>query len=144
MSNRIVIIEDNLFEARHLQTYFATLGHEVTVVNTTQAVVATVEELNPALVVLAYQLADTPGFKLCKVLKRSFCLRSIPVIMYNAENNSQQMKKAYEAGASFYLMKGQQNDQMLQIVVESVFNLKAQQVGEPLTPLIPFVASLTA
>lgn len=126
MSKRILIVEDSISQAVYLKQYFEMHGYEAMVVHTGYEVMDAAEEYNPKLIILDYQLPDITGIEVCKNLKHDLYLRIIPVIMYSADSRLRNMVKAYEIGADYYVVKDEESDRVLQVLIETIFNRRAR------------------
>lgn len=138
MSKRILIVEDSISQAVYLEHYFQMQGYEVAVVYTGGAVLSAAENYSPDLIVLDYQLPDLTGIEVCKNLKRNLNLRLIPVIMYSAESKLPNMVRAYEVGADYYVVKDEESNRVLQVLIETVFNRRAKRLEIARNATLPF------
>jgi DNA-binding response OmpR family regulator len=129
MSKRVVIVEDSVVQAAFLQEHFELEGYEVVVVHTGNEALLAVEHFNPDVVILDYILPDLNGIEVCKKLKRNLLLRLTPVLVYSAENKLQNMVKAYEAGADYYVVKDDESNKVLQLLIETIFKRKGRHIN---------------
>ncbi|MEI6043083.1 MAG: response regulator [Chloroflexota bacterium] len=129
MSKRVVVVEDSLIQAALLQEHFEALGYEVVVVHTGNEVVPAVDHFNPDVIILDYLLPDLNGIEVCKKLKCDLQMRLTPILMYSAEDNLQNMVRAYEAGADYYVVKNEESNKVLQLLIETIFKRKGRNLG---------------
>lgn len=120
MLKRILIVEDSPTQALYLQEYFTALGYAVSLAYTGTEALEQIQQINPDMIILDYQLPDMDGIQVCKNFKRDLYLRIIPVIIHSAENKLRHMVKAYEAGADYYVVKDKESDRVLEVLVETV------------------------
>ena len=75
----------------------------------------------PHLVLIDTELPDLSGFELCKRLRSFLELKKIPVIIFSTENKLRNMVTAYEMGADYYIVKGDEGDRVLTLLIETIF-----------------------
>ena len=59
----------------------------------------------PALILLDIALEDSDGFEICKLLKQNEMTNDIPIIFITGSENKELIIKAFECGASDYIVK---------------------------------------
>ncbi len=84
-------------------------------------------ELKPNLILINLNLADLNGFELCKKIRSFGELRHIPIIIFSGENKLKNMVTAYEMGADYYIVKGEEGDRVLTLLIETIFTRLSRQ-----------------
>src|ERR1700760_228961 len=88
MKNILVVDDDE--SIREMITYILeSEGYKVSGLENGQAVVGTVQDTQPDLVLLDVQLGDRDGRDICRELKQLEATRKIPVIMISANSGWQ-------------------------------------------------------
>lgn len=70
----------------------------------------------PALVVLDWDLDQNGGPKGLKWMRKEEPLKYLPVVVLSASKSQVDMKRAYDGGASSYLLKPESFDQLVELV----------------------------
>lgn len=81
----------------------------------------------PNLVLIDTELPDVSGFELCKRLRGFAELKKIPIIIFSPENKLKNMVTAYEMGADYYIVKGDEGDRVLTLLIETIFTRLARR-----------------
>jgi PleD family two-component response regulator len=86
-------------------------------------------ELKPQLILMNLNLAGLNGFgfELCKKMRSFPELRHIPIIIFSGENKLKNMVTAYEMGADYYIVKGEEDDRVLTLLIETIFTRLSRQ-----------------
>jgi DNA-binding response OmpR family regulator len=74
-------------------------------------------------------LPDLNGIEVCKKLKHTLHLHLTPILVYSVESNLQNMVRAYEAGADYYVVKDEESNKVLQLLIETIFKRKGRHVN---------------
>ena len=86
----------------------------------------------PHLVLIDTELPDSSGFDLCKRLRGYGELKKIPIIIFSTENKLRNMVTAYEMGADYYIVKGDEGDRVLTLLIETIFTRLSRR-GAPVS-----------
>jgi DNA-binding response OmpR family regulator len=121
MPKKILIVEDSPTQAMKTKFVLEGKGYEVTIATNGESGIETAGVFNPDLIVLDVYLPILGGFEVCKQLKGNIQLRTIPVIMFSNENKLKNMITAYEVGADYYVVKGDEGERVLTLLIETVF-----------------------
>jgi DNA-binding NarL/FixJ family response regulator len=127
-SIRIAIVEDNAGICEELEQIIADAADcECAVVcRNLQTAVRKIPPLNPDVVIMDINLPDGSGIDGVQRLKR--VLPGAQVLMFTIYEDSDQITKAIEAGASGYLLKRTAPDELVRAIRE------IKKGGVPLTP----------
>jgi PleD family two-component response regulator len=76
----ILIAEDSPTQAKKLRYYLSARGHGVTVARNGKQALAAALESKPAMVITDVVMPEMDGYTLCKQIKSSSSLKSVPVV----------------------------------------------------------------
>lgn len=104
MTNKIMLIEDELDLAEIIKMRLENSGYEVVTVPSGETALGLMQNNPPDLILLDLLLLGMRGEEFCKIIKADDKLKHIPVILFTA-SASNISKLCKEAGADDYLMK---------------------------------------
>jgi DNA-binding response OmpR family regulator len=81
----------------------------------------------PEVVIIDGTLLGKESLKVCRRLKHSKQLGSIPVLILNNLINSRLMSAAYKAGADFYILKQLEDHRALLLTLQTLFGMQKQE-----------------
>jgi PleD family two-component response regulator len=125
---KVLIVEDSPTQAIKTKQILEGKGYEVYLAAEGNEGIGKATELKPDLIVLDIYLPTISGFEVCKILKSNLPLRSIPVIMFSNENKLKNMVTAYEMGADYYVVKGDEGERVLTLLIETVFTRMSRRM----------------
>jgi two-component system, OmpR family, phosphate regulon response regulator PhoB len=125
---KVLIVEDSLVQGQVLRTDFENRNFEVMLATNGNESHRALNEKQPDLIILDYVLPDTDGIELCKRIKQNISTRAIPVIMFSSEDRINNMVKAYEAGADYYVVKDEEGSKNLALLADSVLTRRYQRL----------------
>lgn len=64
-----------------------------------------IQEFKPDLIILDYQMPDMDGLEICTLIRKEFPLNDIPIIFLSGAVGMEEKLKAFEAGASDFVLK---------------------------------------
>lgn len=102
MSDRILIVEDEVNIATPMRMYLERAGFEVNHAETGADALSSFERHGPDLVILDLNLPDTDGIEVCRSLRAS---SAVPIIMVTARDEDVDKIVGLEVGADDYLAK---------------------------------------
>jgi two-component system phosphate regulon response regulator PhoB len=117
---KLLLVEDSPTQAAVLRTRFEESGLTVAVTHTGEEALELVHSFRPDLVVLDLQLPGISGIEVCRRLKLNSELRITPVLIFSATDALKFMVDAYDAGADYYVVKDENGERVLELLVESV------------------------
>lgn len=124
MAKRILIVEANALQP---SLNLEASNYQVIEAKTADEGLAKALELKPHLVVMDMDLPDLSGFELCKRMRSFFDLKKVPIIISSSENKLKNMVTAYEMGADYYIVKSEEGDRVLTLLIETIFTRLARQ-----------------
>ncbi|MFS0556873.1 ATP-binding protein [Brevibacillus sp. 179-C9.3 HS] len=126
----VVIIEDDLNLTELLREELTSSGFRVYSFSTASEAVAAIEELRPDAVVLDLILKDgESGWKVIEEIRKNPELRTIPIVISSA---FEEKKKAFDLGATGYLIKPYHPDTLSKTILLAITNHEA--TGQILIP----------
>ena len=102
MSNKILVVDDDLNICELLKLYLENEGYTAFVANDGQAAVEAFAEKNPDLVLLDIMLPKMDGWQVCREIRKS---SSVPIIMLTAKGETFDKVLGLELGADDYVTK---------------------------------------
>ena len=112
MTNKILLIEDELDLAEVAKMRLKNSGYEVAHVTDAEKAFVLLQEDTPNLILLDLLLPGMQGEEVCKKLKCDNRLKAIPVILFTASASDIQ-KVAGEVGADDYILKPFESEELL-------------------------------
>ncbi len=128
MAKKVLIVEDSPTQAVKTKMILESKNYEVEIADDGEAGLAKAAQLRPDLIILDVYLPSISGFDVCKRLKSDMQLRSVPVIMFSNENKLKNMVTAYEMGADYYVVKGDEGERVLTLLIETVFTRISRRI----------------
>lgn len=104
MTNKILLIEDELDLAEVTKTRLKNSGYEVLSASSGEEAFTALQRDTPNLILLDLLLPDMRGEEICKKLKTDDKLKTVPVILFTA-SASDVPHLAQEVGANDYILK---------------------------------------
>jgi DNA-binding response OmpR family regulator len=117
---KIMIVDDEPEFAEMVQMRLEANDYEVVVAADGQECLEKVVIENPALILLDVMMPGLDGFDVLKALQRGERTRFIPVVMLTARGESKAIFRAQEMGASDYLIKPFESDELLSVIRKHV------------------------
>ena len=102
MSNKILVVDDDLNICELLKLYLENEGYTAFVANDGQAAVDTFAAKNPDLVLLDIMLPKMDGWQVCREIRKT---SSVPIIMLTAKGETFDKVLGLELGADDYIIK---------------------------------------
>ena len=103
--NRVLVVEDNLPNAKLILTYLSRLGYEVTWAKDGTELWSALERSLPAVILMDVNLPDVDGLALTRQLKQHPHYQAIPVIVQTAMAMKGDRAVCLESGADDYISK---------------------------------------
>jgi len=104
-NKRILVVDDEAYVVRSLGFVLQQAGYTVLEARDGQQAMEIVLREKPDLVFLDIMLPCIDGIEVCRAIKASEELRSIPVIMLTAKSQETDKEEALAAGADEYMTK---------------------------------------
>jgi len=101
----LLLADDNEEMRLMLRDLFRSAGHEVDLVEDGHAVLASIQDREPDLVILDHAMPGMNGFEVCRRVKTNPFTARIPVLMLTAQSTVESKVEGFAAGADDYLAK---------------------------------------
>ena len=102
MSNKILIVDDDINICELLRLYLEKEGYETKSVNDGVSAVKTAEEFKPTLILLDIMLPGIDGWQVCRDVRK---FSEVPIIMLSAKGETFDKVLGLELGADDYIVK---------------------------------------
>jgi len=110
----VLIAEDDASAAQMLETLLGKVGYQVRIAPDGAAALRMVEEAPaPDVLLLDWILPEVTGLDVCRRIRQRFDALTLPILMITAKTDTQSIAAAFDAGASDYLTKPADADQIL-------------------------------
>jgi len=117
---KVLLVEDSITQAAKTQLGLETRGFVVEVAYNGYSALSKVKEWSPDIIVLDYCLPDIDGVEICRRIKQNPLHRTIPIVVFSAEDTLRNMTQAYSAGADSYVVKESEGESVLGLLIESI------------------------
>jgi len=105
MNKKIVVVEDDQYISELIRYNLIKEWFSVYPVYDGANALIVIKSEKPALVLLDIMLPNIDGFEICRRLKHSVDLKSIPIIILTAKGGDDDIVKAFQLGADDYIVK---------------------------------------
>ena len=105
MKKKILIVEDEETLLSLESLLLTSKGYEVRGVMDGPSALELVASMKPDLILLDIMLPVMDGYEVCRQIKANDATRHIPVIMLSAKKSKEELAKAEQAGADWYITK---------------------------------------
>ena len=102
---KVLLVDDEPDLVQMVSLRLKAAGYEVTTALDGQQALDRVKESKPDLMILDLMLPKLDGYKVCRLLKFDERTKEIPVLIFTARAQEQDIKLATECGADAYLTK---------------------------------------
>lgn len=102
---RILLVDDEPDLVQLVSMRLQGVGYEVTPAYDGQEALDRVKESKPDLIILDLMLPKMDGYKVCRLLKFDERYQKIPVLIFTARAQAEDIKLAMDCGADAYLTK---------------------------------------
>ncbi len=101
----ILVVDDEPDLVQMVSLRLKIAGYDVTAAYDGQEALDQVKQARPDLIILDLMLPKLDGYKVCRLLKFDERYRDIPVLVFTARAQEQDLKLAIECGAEAYMTK---------------------------------------
>ncbi|MDY7039633.1 MAG: response regulator [Chloroflexota bacterium] len=102
---KILLVDDALFNRRLLETVLKSKGYELLVAENGQDGIELAIREQPDLILMDIQLPDIDGYMVAKVLKSRAETEAIPIVALTASTAPKDIQRATEVGCVGYISK---------------------------------------
>jgi two-component system phosphate regulon response regulator PhoB len=104
-TKRLLVVEDDRPIADLLKHHFAAAGFTVTTTPNGDEALILIDEIKPDLVILDWMIEGTSGIEVCRRIRRSRSVETLPIIMLTARGEEDDRVRGLETGADDFLSK---------------------------------------
>ena len=101
----ILVVDDEPDLVQLISLRLKIAGYDVMAAYNGQEALDQVKQTKPSLIILDLMLPKLDGYKVCRLLKFDERYRDIPVLIFTARAQEQDVKLAIECGAEAYMTK---------------------------------------
>jgi len=102
---RILLVDDEPDLVQMISLRLKSVGYEVVTACDGQEALEQVKQTKPDLLILDLMLPKLDGYKVCRLLKFDERTKELPILIFTARAQEQDIKLASECGADAYLTK---------------------------------------
>lgn len=102
---RILLVDDDRAVLVMLQTLLTRAGHTVTTARSGEEALARIKESMPQLIITDWIMPGMDGIAFCKALRQNPAWRNIYVVIVTAQESTDRLVEAFDAGVNDYLTK---------------------------------------
>lgn len=125
----VACIDDSKTVQRNVKLILESAGYRVVELMEPARVLTMLVRDKPDLVLMDISMPDIDGYELCRMLRLSTALKEIPIVMLTGRDGLMDKIRARMVGATNYITKPFQAEQLLGIVSELV-NLSQKEIGQ--------------
>lgn len=105
MAKRILLVDDEPNLVLLMEARLKVNGYEVLTANNGQTALEVAKKEKPDLIILDLMLPKMDGYKVCALLKKDVRYAKIPIIMFTARAQQEDIQLGEEVGADAYITK---------------------------------------
>jgi len=126
----ILIVDDSPTQAKLLELTLAEQGYQVSVAHNGREALELVTAGKPDLVISDILMPEMDGFELCKRIRKTEEVKSIPIILLTNLNDPADVLRSLEAGANYFISKPYNSELLLSRVRRTLLGEGGSQAGE--------------
>jgi DNA-binding response OmpR family regulator len=111
---RILVVDDDPHHNKIVKTLLEGWGYEVQTVVSTRQAVDVQWKFEPDLVILDIMMPKLDGYTACDTLRKVH--PELPIVMLSAKDRAEDIREAWDWGASYYLTKPFEPMELLSVV----------------------------
>ena len=115
----VLVVDDDQSMATNLADMISLLDYQTEIVTGPRQALESIQANPPSLILLDMNMPGVNGLEVCRYIKREPSSMDTPVVFISAEDDPSVMEEARQAGASGYLIKPIEFDELESILVES-------------------------
>lgn len=105
MAKRVLLVDDEPKLVLLMEARLKVNGYEVLTANNGQTALEVAKKEKPDLIILDLMLPQMDGYKVCALLKKDMRYAKIPIIMFTARAQQEDIRLGEEVGADAYITK---------------------------------------
>ena len=128
---KILVVDDDPDLVRAMRLRLRANNYEVATASDGYSAIASAQKDRPSLIILDLGLPVGDGFVVLDRLQNSDSLAGIPVIVLSARDPQSNEERALKAGATAFLQKPADNDELMNVIRVSLGSPKAPPAAWP-------------
>ncbi|HXV28156.1 MAG TPA: response regulator [bacterium] len=116
MKKKILVVDDDREMTMLIREMLRATGHDIFIVHDGLQAIQKSKEEEIDLILLDIRMPFFSGLFFCDAFKQRRETKNAPVIVISALSSDEDIKKAYERGASAYLKKPFESDELLKVI----------------------------
>ncbi|WP_334064417.1 response regulator [Alteromonas genovensis] len=116
----IHLIDDSATMLMSMEMLLKRAGYTVTKSNSAEAAIKDLQEITPKLIITDLNMPGMNGIDLIQTLKQQTKFRFMPMLMLTTESQQSRREEAKRAGATGWLVKPVEPDQLIGVVKQLV------------------------
>lgn len=116
----IHLIDDSATMLMSMEMLLKRAGYTVTKSNSAEAAIKDLEEITPKLIITDLNMPGMNGIDLIQTLKQQVKFRFMPMLMLTTESQQSRREEAKRAGATGWLVKPVEPEQLIGVVKQLV------------------------
>ena len=116
----VLIVDDEVSVTELFSMMLEMEGYGVQVVHNVKDAIQVLEKDSPDLILLDIMMPIASGLELCRHVRRTPTLASIPIIILSAKSQLEEVQEGLEAGANLYLLKPVSKNELVQAVRKTI------------------------
>jgi len=105
MSEKIVIIDDDIDTLRLIKLVLKKEGYQVIAANDGKKGLQKISQESPDLILLDVMMPEMDGYEVARRLRRDPLMAKVPILMFTAKSQVNDKETGFQAGADDYLTK---------------------------------------
>ena len=126
---KILLVDDEPDLVQLVSVRLEAAGYEMAAAFDGQEALEQVKKVKPALIILDLMLPKLDGYKVCRLLKFDGKYKKIPILIFTARAQEEDIKLAMECGADAYLTKPFDAQMLLEKLKEMLNQTAAPKAG---------------
>jgi len=126
---RILVVDDSPTQARLLEHILAGEGYLASVARNGREAVDLISVNKPDLVISDILMPEMDGFELCRQIRKTEEINSIPIILLTNLNDPTDVLRSLEAGANYFISKPYNKEHLLSRVDRILLGKRQSRAG---------------
>ena len=122
MMAKILVVDDDIHATTLFRTILTAKGYDAFIVNDSAIAVQTADSTKPDLIILDLMMPGLTGFELCKLFRDDSGFANVPILIVSAKDDPESKKQAMDLGATDYVIKPFNVDELLDLIKSLVSN----------------------